>query len=348
MLMHLKPGSTAYLENVWAWVADHDLDKSDRPQIDVYVGRGILIQSEKAWFWGTASEHCSLYQYQISDASNIVMGMIQTESPYYQPVPKAPQPYRPGLFPDDPTFGDCDPAKKTCYSSWALRIVDSTAVYILGAGLYSWFSDYSQACLDTNNCQQRGVEIQESSDLWIYNLCTKAIVEMVTPMGGIATMAKDNVNGFLSSVLAWLEGSEDTSGRRKFPGFPVYTANGLRNHVLTDPCKTALTTKIFCDDMVNFFSEPSYYGNLDNITLTDSICDEGCGESLASWFDNVAANCKGEQVSGHIATLYGGQMWAGYNATCQTDPISGRYCNGMSSRHRHSFTTRLTPSYRRL
>jgi hypothetical protein len=31
MLLHLKPESTAYLENVWAWVADHDLDKSDRP-----------------------------------------------------------------------------------------------------------------------------------------------------------------------------------------------------------------------------------------------------------------------------------------------------------------------------
>lgn len=63
MLLHLKPKSTAYLENVWAWVADHDLDKSDRPQIDVYVGRSMLIHSKKAWLRGTSSEHCALYQY---------------------------------------------------------------------------------------------------------------------------------------------------------------------------------------------------------------------------------------------------------------------------------------------
>jgi hypothetical protein len=26
LLMHLTPGSTAYLENSWIWVADHDLE----------------------------------------------------------------------------------------------------------------------------------------------------------------------------------------------------------------------------------------------------------------------------------------------------------------------------------
>lgn len=165
MLMHLKPDSTAYLENVWAWVADHDLDSSNREQIDVYVARGMLIESQKAWLWATASEHCVFYQYQISGAKNIVMGMIQTESPYYQPVPKAPQPFRTGLFPNDPTFSECTALDPRCYSSWALRIIDSSAVYVLGAGLYSWFSDYSQDCINTNDCQKRAVEIQQSSDL---------------------------------------------------------------------------------------------------------------------------------------------------------------------------------------
>ncbi|KAH8672181.1 LysM domain protein [Ilyonectria robusta] len=300
MLLHLKPESTAYLENIWAWVADHDLDKSDRPQIDVYVGRGILIQSKKAWLWGTSSEHCALYQYQVSDATNIVMGMIQTESPYYQPVPSTLKPFRAGIFPDDPTFSEC---------------------------LYSWFSDHSQACLETNDCQRRGVEIQQSSDLWIYNLCTKAIIEMVTPTGGIATLAQDNINGFVSSILAWLEGAEETSGRRHFPGFPVYTLHGLRNQILPDPCKTALTAKILCDYWVQSFTEPAYHGSLGNASLTDSICDEGCGESLRSWFDNVNAHCEGYTVAGDIPTLYGGRMWAGYNGTCLTDPDTGRYCN---------------------
>jgi hypothetical protein len=328
MLMHLKPESTAYLENVWAWVADHDLDKSSRDQIDIYVARGMLIESKKAWFWGTSSEHCVFYQYQISGATNIFMGMIQTESPYYQPVPKAPQPFRTGLFPDDPTFRECSSNDARCYSSWALRIVDSSAVYILGAGLYSWFFDYSQECLKTNDCQKRAVDIQEGSDLWIYNLCTKAVLEMVTPHGGVATLAKDNVNGFLSSILAWLEGSEETSGKRDFVGFEVFGLDGLRNQYVPDTCKTALSAKIYCDYWVSLFEEPSYRGTLNNKTLTDSVCDKGCGESLKQWYDNVDTACQGYNISSQIPTLHGGRMWAGYNETCLKDSKSGKYCNG--------------------
>lgn len=26
LMLHLKPNSTAYIENMWAWVADHDLE----------------------------------------------------------------------------------------------------------------------------------------------------------------------------------------------------------------------------------------------------------------------------------------------------------------------------------
>lgn len=52
----------------------------------------------------------------------------------------------------------------------------------------------------------------------------------------------------------------------------------------------ALTTKIFCEYWVQFFSEPAYYGSLDNATLTDAVCDKGCGESLSSWFSNVDTN----------------------------------------------------------
>jgi hypothetical protein len=31
--MHFKPKSSAYLENVWVWVADHDLDIPSQDQI---------------------------------------------------------------------------------------------------------------------------------------------------------------------------------------------------------------------------------------------------------------------------------------------------------------------------
>lgn len=148
------------------WVADHDMEVPSQDQIDVYAGRGLLIQSQRAWLWGTAVEHAVLYQYQLSNAKNILLGMIQTESPYFQPTPNAPQPFRVGMFPDDPTFADCTSDPKKCAKSWAVRIIDSSTVYILGTGLYSWFTDYTQGCVDTNNCQARGFEVQQSSDLW--------------------------------------------------------------------------------------------------------------------------------------------------------------------------------------
>jgi hypothetical protein len=40
--------------------------------------------------YGTSSEHNILYQYQVSGAKDLYMGMIQAESPYFQPVPRAP------------------------------------------------------------------------------------------------------------------------------------------------------------------------------------------------------------------------------------------------------------------
>jgi hypothetical protein len=131
----MTPQSSAYLENIWAWVADHDLDLVSQDQIDVYSGRGILIESQgPTWLYGTSSEHNVMYQYQLSQAKNVLMGMIQTESPYYQPVPKAPAPFTPGYFPNDPTFEDCDKSSLTCAVSWGLRIIDSSTAYFLGAG----------------------------------------------------------------------------------------------------------------------------------------------------------------------------------------------------------------------
>ncbi|PWY72268.1 pectin lyase-like protein [Aspergillus heteromorphus CBS 117.55] len=207
LLLHLTAQSSAYFENVWVWTADHDLDsKSKDDQIDIYAARGVLIESHgPTWMYATASEHNILYQYQIAGARDLYMAMIQTESPYFQPSPKAPTPFTTGLFASDPTFSHCPSNSNTCAISWALRVIDSTAVYIMGTGFYSWFSNYVQDCLKTENCQQRAVEVSQSStDTWIYNLVTKGTVEMIRPVGETPTYAANNVNGFMSSILAWI------------------------------------------------------------------------------------------------------------------------------------------------
>jgi hypothetical protein len=116
-------------------------------QTSVYVARGFLVESTKpTWLYGTASEHSVFYQYQFYQAKLVVAGMIQSEQPYYQPTPPPPQPYKDavGSFNSDPTFpcNDTEP----CDEGWALRVIDSNDITILGGGLYSWFKTYTQEC----------------------------------------------------------------------------------------------------------------------------------------------------------------------------------------------------------
>jgi glucan 1,3-beta-glucosidase len=69
LLLHLTKTSSAYLENVWVWTSDHDLD-GDHSQISIYNARGVLIESSNGpvWMYGTASEHNVMYQYNIVNA----------------------------------------------------------------------------------------------------------------------------------------------------------------------------------------------------------------------------------------------------------------------------------------
>jgi glucan 1,3-beta-glucosidase len=83
LMLHLTPSSSAYIEDMWGWTADHDLDNSAAQNIA--TGRGILVESTKAtWLVGTAFEHNTLYQYNIVNAQNVFIGMQQCETPYWQ------------------------------------------------------------------------------------------------------------------------------------------------------------------------------------------------------------------------------------------------------------------------
>lgn len=82
MLLHLTKDASGYFENNWWWVSDHELDLSDHGQINIYNARGVLIESTgPVWMYGTASEHNVLYNYQVQNAKNVYMTLIQTETP---------------------------------------------------------------------------------------------------------------------------------------------------------------------------------------------------------------------------------------------------------------------------
>jgi len=91
LTMHVTPSATGlYMENVWLWTADHDVEDANLTQITIYTGRGLYVESDDGvlWLYGTSVEHHSKYQYQFANTQAIVMGQIQTETPYYQYVPR--------------------------------------------------------------------------------------------------------------------------------------------------------------------------------------------------------------------------------------------------------------------
>lgn len=189
-LMHITKSGSGYFENVWLWVADHDIDDVNwnddnnfMTQCSVYVSRGLLIESEyPVWLYGTSSEHAIMYQYQFYKARHVYASMIQTESPYYQPTPKPPAPILDavGALNGDPDYTCRDGNNLGCDASWAMRVIESQDITIHGAGLYSWFSTYTQDCVDKLNCQENLVQFRGNKEgISMHNLVTIGSVNMI-------------------------------------------------------------------------------------------------------------------------------------------------------------------------
>jgi hypothetical protein len=217
LMFRVTRQANGYFENVWAWVSDHDNDESiyDQPdssstQISIFGARGMLIESEgPSWFYGGGSEHSVLYNYLLSGAKSIYLGHIQTESPYYQPNPRPPEPFRAAAsFPNDPDFSECeivaDVWDDRCNYAWGMQIVNSQDVMIHSAGLYSFFNEYYQDCIPTHNCQDRILEVKGSTGVVIFNLFTVATINIASGIDDTNVPQADNQRGFTTEVSVWV------------------------------------------------------------------------------------------------------------------------------------------------
>jgi len=119
--------------------------------------------------------------------------MLQTEQAYYQPTPQPPTPFENdlGVFKGDPIFPCTD--KEPCDAGWALRVLKSKDISILGAGFYSWFQTYDETCVDSLNCQKVMTQLASNrGGISIRNVVTIGSTYMVESDGSLVK-ASDNL-----------------------------------------------------------------------------------------------------------------------------------------------------------
>lgn len=229
LMLHLTVSSSAYLEDVWAWTADHSLEASPSGNwASTYVatGRGFLIESTQAtWLMGVAPEHQTLYGLNINNAQNVYVAMAQIETPYWQPSPPpspnlhAPKPWTANAKYGDPNFQYCNDDVDNCYKAWGMRVSGGSGILVYGVGVWTFFEGFNgdwsnskfSACSDDDSryCQQNGFQILGTPRAsYFYGLATKKVRNMVvTGLNGrikvLATQA-ENAGGWGGHIVAYL------------------------------------------------------------------------------------------------------------------------------------------------
>lgn len=348
-IMHMTPESNGYFENMWLWVADHDIDDAANTQISVAVARGLLVDSTSGptWMFGTASEHSMLYQYNFNNATNTFAGMIQTESPYFQFAPglaQSPGPFNAsvGLFAADPIFPDatCNATDALCNFAWAVTMQENTNLTVAGAGLYSWFDNYLQECVDTQNCQQRLLlDAGDNSGFYIFNLVTVGAVEMISNLeADDIVYAINNTQAFghpyWSAVAAYI----DDAGQKSYTcdDDDTSTACALswacdlsQSYATVDDLDSAVST--YPEQCMPYYVVDTLYNiltaSMDNYTVANEDYDKYFGYYQEYVRDMVPDAINAFMASSSPSQVEGGAGNKYFDCTCEGyGPTSTQQC----------------------
>ncbi|TMW66275.1 hypothetical protein Poli38472_004040 [Pythium oligandrum] len=216
MLMRVGKTGSVYMENNWLWTSDHELDIKPYTQVTLYAGRGFWSESTNGplWMYGTASEHNVLYQYQFTNTKNVFMGHVQTETPYYQSHPGVEVPFPINSAYSDPSI-KCASSDLACAKSWGVRVYNSKDILIAGAGLYSFFENWSQDCLKAfpQTCQTRMTSIEGgSTNIMMYNMNTVGTTKMITVDGVDAGTQSTFTNNTFTHTAVLIRAKSSATG----------------------------------------------------------------------------------------------------------------------------------------
>ncbi|KAF9892794.1 hypothetical protein FE257_000383 [Aspergillus nanangensis] len=201
-LLHLTSTSSAYIENMWGWTADHDLDGAADQRIS--TGRGLLVEATAAtWLIGTGFEHHTLYQYNFHKAKNVFAALQQSETPYWQGPGNllAPAPWAEQLVDSDPDFSQCAPNDATCRMALFERINQSSEIFLYGGCNWAFFNNQGDC---NGKCQKNTIQILDSRAVYLYGTNTKSTGNMILEGNQAIAKEDDNAGGWGGVIAAFL------------------------------------------------------------------------------------------------------------------------------------------------
>ncbi|KJZ77440.1 Glucan endo-1,3-beta-glucosidase BGN13.1 [Hirsutella minnesotensis 3608] len=157
--IHLAKTSSAYIDNVWNWVADHIAE--DFAGGSSIAGKGgVLVESRKAtWLHALGSEHWWLYQLNLRQADNVMVSLLQAETNYEQGDNArllVPAPWRPDARGwGDPDFSWCAAQDKRCRMGFANYINGGSGIYTYASAAWAFFSGPGYQGCNQFQCQRK-------------------------------------------------------------------------------------------------------------------------------------------------------------------------------------------------
>lgn len=158
--MHFAPTSSAYVENVWNWVADHITEDFDGGSSIAAKGGALVEATKGTWLHALGSEHWWLYQLNFHKASNVLVSLLQSETNYDQGDHVQQTPPAPWVADvtnwGDPDFSWCGGGNTRCRMGFANYIQGGSNIYTYASASWAFFSGPGyQACAGAFECQGR-------------------------------------------------------------------------------------------------------------------------------------------------------------------------------------------------
>ncbi|KAL6918495.1 hypothetical protein FSST1_009990 [Fusarium sambucinum] len=205
--MHFTKDSSAYVENVWNWVADHITEEFDGGSSIAGKG-GALVESTKGtWIHALGSEHWWLYQLNLRNASNVVVSMLQTEINYEQGANAEklmPSPWNPdkGGW-GDPDYAWCGATDGSCRMGLSNYVNGGSNIYYYGSASWAFFNGPGyQRCEDEMKCQEFIHWIEKTpQNLQSFGWCSKASSVALRLGNGDKIMTQPDFGGSWGSLV---------------------------------------------------------------------------------------------------------------------------------------------------